>query len=480
MAVAKKIAYNVVVSTASKILSTVLALVAISFITRYLGTNGFGDYAFVLTFLSFFAAAADLGLYYIATREISRQGADEEKIIGNIFTLRMFSALATLVVSPLIVWFLPYPFEVKEGIVIVVASFLFSSSYQVLNGVFQKNLAMDKVAVGEFVGKVVQVLIVIGAVHYKLSFSWIISSILINMIVSFLIVYVWAQQYTRIRLRFDWEYWKFVMRDSVPMGIASIVSIIYFKADTLILYNIKTSSEVGIYGAAYKVLENITFFPAMIAGLVMPIMAHSIFSDKKKFVDISNKTFRVFMILVVPLVVGTLFLADGVIRIIGGAGFAAAGDVLRVLVFAIAFIFFGQFFNTILVVGNMQKRLMWISAIAAIFNVGLNLIFIPAYSYTAAAWTSVATELLVVILTYWSVAKNLDYLPSYRKSFRILAAGAFMAFFLYIFKGANFFFLAISSAAIYLIFLWIFDAIESEEIASLISKKGIQEYEELP
>ena len=186
------------------------------------------------------------------------------------------------------------------------------------------------------------------------------------------------------------------------------------------------------------------------------------------------------MILVVPLVVGTLFLADGVIRIIGGAGFAAAGDVLRVLVFAIAFIFFGQFFNTILVVGNMQKRLMWISAIAAIFNVGLNLIFIPAYSYTAAAWTSVATELLVVILTYWSVAKNLDYLPSYRKSFRILAAGAFMAFFLYIFKGANFFFLAISSAAIYLIFLWIFDAIESEEIASLISKKGIQEYEELP
>ena len=55
MVIARKIAYNVVVSGASKVLSTILALVAIGFITRYLGTEGFGNYAIVLAFLSFFA-----------------------------------------------------------------------------------------------------------------------------------------------------------------------------------------------------------------------------------------------------------------------------------------------------------------------------------------------------------------------------------------------------------------------------------------
>jgi O-antigen/teichoic acid export membrane protein len=78
MAVARKIAYNVAAGTVSKILQTILALVSIGFITRYLGTSGFGNYATVLAFLSFFASIADLGLYSISTREISREGADEE------------------------------------------------------------------------------------------------------------------------------------------------------------------------------------------------------------------------------------------------------------------------------------------------------------------------------------------------------------------------------------------------------------------
>ena len=41
MVIARKIAYNVVVSTAAKALSTGLALVGIGLITRYLGAEGF-------------------------------------------------------------------------------------------------------------------------------------------------------------------------------------------------------------------------------------------------------------------------------------------------------------------------------------------------------------------------------------------------------------------------------------------------------
>jgi O-antigen/teichoic acid export membrane protein len=157
MVIARKIAYNVVVSSVSKIISTVLALVSIGLITRYLGASGFGEYATVLAFLALFSAIADLGLYSTATREISRPNADEAKIIGNIFSLRMVVSGIILLISPIICWFLPYPLEVKEAIMVVAISFLFSSSYQVLNGIFQKNLAMDKVAIIELLGKIIQV-----------------------------------------------------------------------------------------------------------------------------------------------------------------------------------------------------------------------------------------------------------------------------------------------------------------------------------
>jgi O-antigen/teichoic acid export membrane protein len=480
MAIARKVAYNVIFSSISKILSTILALVAIGFITRYLGKDGFGNYATVLAFLSFFTAISDLGLYSISTREISRDGANEAKIMGNIFGLRILTSLAVVIIAPILILAFPYPREVKEGIIIIALAFLFSSGYQILNGVFQKNLAMDKVSIGELVGKIIQVAIVAVAVKLNLNFVWIITSLLVNMIVSFLIVFFWSKKYLRFSVQFDFSYWKKFLHESMPLGIASIIVFVYFKMDTILLSIMKTSAAVGIYNAAYKVLENITFFPAMIAGLVLPLMAKNIFTHRSEFESISNKTFKVFVLLVVPLIIGTLFLADGIIRLIGGAGFAESANVLRILVFALAFIFFGNFFNSVLIVGNLQKKLMYVLGIAAAVNVTLNLIFIPRYSYFAAAIVSVLTEFLVVAFTGYLSFKYLKYVPRVEKILGIAGAGIIMTAFLFTFRYNNFFVALLGGTIVYFVSLWIFDAVKTSEILSLISKKGIEEYEEIP
>ncbi|MCX6763623.1 MAG: flippase [Candidatus Moranbacteria bacterium] len=480
MAIARKIAYNVFISSTAKVLSTILALVSIGFITRYLGKEGFGNYATVLAFFSFFTAFSDLGLYHISTREISRIGAAEEKIMGNIFSLRIISSLLMLIIAPFLLLVFSYPPEVERGIIIAAAAFLFSSGYQVLNGVFQKNLAMDKVAISELIGKVIQVAVVVAAVKLNLGFDWIMSSLLFYMVVTFSIVFIWSRKYTRFKMHFDFAYWKEFLKESIPMGIATIITFLYFKMDTILLSVMRGSADVGIYNAAYKVLENITFFPAMVAGLVMPIMSASIFANRKNFEEISNKTFKFFVILIVPIVVGTLFLAEGIINLIGGAGFAESANILRIIMFSLAFIFFGNFFNTILIVGNLQKKLMFVLALAAIINISLNLIFIPRFSYTAAAYVSVITEMAVVALTAYLVIKKIKYIPKLEKIPGVLMGGLFMAAFLYVFREFNFFFLALGSAAVYFLLLWAFRVIQTSEIISLISKKGVEEYETLP
>lgn len=482
MVVARKIAYNVVVSSISKVLSTILALIAIGFITRYLGKDGFGNYATVLAFLSFFSSLADLGLYSISTREISKQGADEKKIMGNIFALRVVSALIIVVISPIVVLFFDYPYEVKMGIVIAAASFVFSSGYQVLNGVFQKNLAMDKVAVGELIGKIVQVITIIIAVKINLGFDWIVGSLLINMTISFAIVFFWVRKYLRFKMDFDITYWKMFLKESLPIGIGAVVVFVYFKIDTILLSVMKSSADVGIYNAAYKVLENLTFFPAMIIGLILPIMSNTIMHEKRRFEDISNKTFKFFILVTIPLVIGTLFLASGVINLIGGGQFAASAEVLRILVFGIAAIFFGSFFTNILIAGGLQRKLMFIFVAAAILNVSSNLIFIPRFSYIASAYISALTEIFVALVSFAVVAKEIRYYPRLEKKLGIVLAGTAMALFLFFFQKTNFFILAISSATVYFAGLWAFRAVKTEEITSLITKKGVKEfeYEKLP
>ena len=106
MSLPRRIAYNAVFTSGAKILGTVLALVSIGFITRYLGKEGFGDYSTVLAFFAFFSAIADLGLYAISTREISRPESDERNILGNVFAIRL---AVSFFILPFSFFFSPIP-----------------------------------------------------------------------------------------------------------------------------------------------------------------------------------------------------------------------------------------------------------------------------------------------------------------------------------------------------------------------------------
>ncbi|EKD58952.1 MAG: heteropolysaccharide repeat-containing protein [uncultured bacterium] len=471
MAIARKIAYNVIFNVITKLISTVLALVGIGFITRYLGKEGFGDYSIVLAFFAFFGSVADLGLYAITAREISRSGADEKKILGNAFALRLCSSLLVFAVTPIIVFFLPYSNDVKIGILIAAASFVFSSTYMVLNGVFQKNLAMDKVASAEVLGKFIQIAIIILAVRNDLGFITIILSILFAMVFNFTAVLLMVSRYIPLRLSFDFSQWKKILKESAPLGFSAIVVFIYFKVDTILLSVLKTSSEVGVYNAAYKVIENISFFPAMIMGLMFPMFSLHIFSDKKHFTHLANETFKVFFILVVPMIVGTLFLSEGIINLIGGAAFLEASNTLRILIFALTFIFFGGFFNNILIAANHQKKMLAALTGCAIFNVSANIIFIPIFSYTAAATISVLTEFFVALAGFILTMKYVGYLPSLKNVPNILLSGLIMAIFLFLFKNNSFFVLALGCSIVYVFALWITKTITIKELASIFKQK---------
>lgn len=469
MALAGRIAYNVAFNAVAKILSTALALVAIGFITRYLGKDGFGNYATMLAFFAFFNAIGDLGLQSVTAREISREDAKESSIMSSILTLRILISLFVLVLTPILVFFLPYSDDLKFAIIIAAVAFLFSSISMTLNGVFQKHLVMDKVATIELGGKLVQLGIIIISVRGDYGFRYIALALLGYMLFNASLVLWLSRRYFTFSFQFDALYWKEFLKQSLPLGIASIVTFAYFKADTIMLSMLKTSADVGIYNVAYKVIENLIFFPAMVAGLVLPLLSRFAFTDQAKFTLIADKTFKVFLVFVVPLVIGVFFLASHIVSIIGGAGFPESASILRILIFALSCIFFGQFFNTILVVNNLQRKLMKMLIVVAFANISLNLLLIPRYSYTGAAFTSVATEALVVALSFYIVYTHTRYRPHITHLPSIALAGALMGLYLWICASFHLAFLIIGSIIIYLGTLWATNAIEKEEILQVLA-----------
>ena len=255
------------------------------------------------------------------------------------------------------------------------------------------------------------------------------------------------------------------------MGATAIITFAYFKLDTILLSMLQTNTDVGIYNVAYKIMENLIFFPAMLAGLILPLLSRFIYTDRAQFNDIANKTFAVFIIIIIPIVVGTWFLAPQIIAIVSGSGFEASAPVLRILVFALGCIFFGHYFNMLLVVSNAQKKLMQTLVIAALFNIILNLFLIPRYSYTGAAFTSVATELLVILLTGVLTYRHIGYFPSLKRVGRIFLAGLLMAGAFLLLRNTPFLVAGVSGVLAYIAGLWVTKAVTYQEIKSLFSSK---------
>ncbi len=471
MAIARKIAYNVIFNSLLKAVSTVmLSLLLVRLITGYLGQDGFGKYATVLAFFSFFSAIGDLGLGQVTAREISKEGAQERKILGNVIGLRLVSSMLLIILAPAIILFFDYSVEVKWGILIVACASLFSSLSFVMNSIFQKRIAMDRVAMVEFVGKLIQVGLIALIVKFDLGFLPIVFSVLVALAFNAGTVFLVSRKFIHFSPRFNFSFWKSFLKESLPMGATAIITFAYFKTDTILLSLFQPSAEVGIYNVAYKIIENLVFFPAMLAGLILPLLARYFISDKAKFKEIANKTFKVFVIIVLPVVIGTVFLAKDIVSIISGPEFSASIPVLRILAFSLACIFFGHFFNMILIVGHLQKKLMQALLFVAAFNITLNLFVVSRYSYFGAATAAVLTEGLVVLLTGFLVYRNLHFFPRFSGIGKVIFSAVGMVITLSLLLHAPFVVAGSVSLAVYAGLLWLTRAISSYELASLFAK----------
>jgi len=478
MTIVRKIAYNTIVSAGARIIAVALSLVSIGFITRYLGKEGFGNYSLILAFLYVFNILADFGLYSLMTREISRPGADEKKIASNIFTLRIVALLIFLGLGVILVWFFPYTNQVKLGVVIVSLGYFFLSASQVLMGVFQKYLRIDKAGFADIIGRLIQLGLVVIFIRLNLGFFSILWALIISCFGNFILNWIFTRKHIALTLAFDFSLWKEIIKVAIPIAASLVLVLIYFKFDTIFLSlkfinrsSINPMVDVGIYNVAYKILEGLIFFPSMFVGIIMPLLSKFAFSNLDEFKKTFQKTLDVLIIFIVPLIMGILFLSLPVVVLIGGDQFKVSAPVLQILSFAIGLIFLGNLFGHSIIALNKQKAGAWIYFSGMIFNVLTNLLFIPRYSYFAAASTTVATELLVTVLMMYLIYKTIHYLPRFN-IFKPVFAGLIMTVFLYLFRGWNLLLLIGGGIILYFAVLYLIKGIKKEELLLLIKKEA--------
>ena len=472
MSLISKIAKNTFWQVFGKILGTILGLVTVGLMTRYLGQTGFGYYTTIITFLQFFGVIIDFGLQMTATKALARPGANENKIISNIFTLRLISAAVFLGGAAIICWFLPYPLIIKQGIAVGSLSFVFISLQTVIVSVFQKNMSMAEVAWAEIWGRLVLLLGVYSAITNKFDLMYIIMAVVASNLANWAILHYRSRKYVQIRFAFDWKYWHEVWQASWPLAITISLSLIYFRADTLILSFFRPASDVGIYGAAYKVLEVLIQFPYLFLGVILPLLSQFFVTDKKIFQMILQKSFDFLMIVALPMIFAIWVLGDKIMAFVAGNDFATSGDVLKILIVAAGAIYVSALFGYTIVACELQKKMIKFYLFNAAASLILYLIFIPIYSYWGAATLTVLTELVIMFSSFYILKKHTGINLQFKIAGKALISSAAMFLVLWLLSSQNLFTLIIIGGIIYFWALYMLRGVSKETVREIIKYRN--------
>lgn len=474
MTLSTKIAHNTIIQIISKVVATALGLLTIAIMTRYLGKAGFGDYATIITYLTFFATIADLGLTLVTVQLISKPKAHIEKIIGSLFGFRLVTALFFLSLSIIISFFLPYSSAIKIGIAVTAFSFLFVNFNQILVGIFQKNLQMGKVAIAETVSRLFLFITVYLVYVFDYGLMGILLATVFSNFISFLFHYFFSRRIVKARINFDLKVWKSIIHQSWPIAVTIFFNLIYLRADIIILSLFKSSEEVGIYAAAYKVTDVLVTIPFMFAGIILPILTNSWASQKRDyFKAVLQRSFDVMVIFALPILAGTYFTAEAIINIIAGSEFSESTLVLKILMTATSFIFIGTVFSHAVIAIEKQKKIISSYFFVAVTSLLAYFIFVPKYSYLGAAWVTVYSEVVIGLASFFLVYKYTKFIPNLKLFAKSLLATLCMSLALYylnIFNVSVYLNILIASC-LYFVLFYLFGGISKDEILKIINKK---------
>jgi len=167
------------------------------------------------------------------------------------------------------------------------------------------------------------------------------------------------------------------------MGMAWLCNLAFNTIDVLMLGVMSSPQQVGLYGAAYRVLNQLLVTYYLLTQVLYPRFACQRIEDRARMLRPS---------ILLPLAGAGILIAAvlsvsrrWVLTVEFGHQFLAASPLLLLLAWSIPLDFVASYLSNAYIAWGMEKKILLCTGIGAASNIALNLAFIPRYGARGAA-----------------------------------------------------------------------------------------------
>ncbi len=411
---AKKIASGIRSLTVQNLVNSVVGFVFLTMLLRLLTPSEYGLYSSIVLVTGIGSSVAFFGLQSAATRFVAYMAHDEGEsrvVSRSIVVLSLiFTSAATVVFVMLSPALSMYFTKSASSAWIFAASgaWLFSST---ISGIFQglvqgmkKYESLARVLISANLAMVC--LTVLGLFEFHSVIVPIVGWVFYGLVIS-----VWSLAITRKRLlvaapaRARGRTVKQVLRYSIPLGIAGIVTVATGAADPLVVGGLLNEAQMGAYYAAIAISGgigvmlftplNTAFFPETSSNA----------NDPGKLTSGLRLAFRYTMLALIPVSFALVGLSKQMIRLFSGgaASYLIANPSLQLMSFFFLFVAMQGILTSLLLSTGRTVQVMWIGVVTVVLDLALSVLLVPSFGILGAATSRIVVDiagfLMAVYLT---------------------------------------------------------------------------------
>jgi O-antigen/teichoic acid export membrane protein len=388
----QRVAKNTAALIVLRVVAPLLSMAVVLVVSRFLGTEALGRYTLAFSFLYFFNTVAPLGLNALVTRDGAADAGRLAGLLANALTLGTVASLVTTAVMMLLALHLGYDAETATTLVLMSVAILPSTACMLCEGAFAALERMEFLAVSTIAENLVKVGGGVALLVAGYGLPAVIAAAVVGRVVAALVsVRLLAGVGVPIRLGFDRPVLRMLGREAPTFLMTAVFATLYWRIDIFMLSEMRPVEDVGLYGAAWRLLEIAIIVPQSFCYALYPRLASVLREAPGVPSRLGSAATRYLFAASLPVAVAITILAEPILVTLYGVPFAVARGTLVTLIWTLVPYGWVRYHAYVLVAAGRQRVDLALNVLMAAVNVALNLMLIPAYSHLGAAIATLAS-----------------------------------------------------------------------------------------
>lgn len=355
------------------------AVIINAWLTRYLGPERNGIFGYALAFVGIFSPLAVMGMDNIVIRDIVCDLRNKDEILGSAFLLRLIASVVTIFLVVVAILVLRPEDKAMQVMVMMLSVGFIFQSFDVIDYWFQSQVQSKYIVYAKnsaffLLGAVKIICLLIGADL----FVFVVANTVEFIVASIGLIFVYTQTGQSIRLwKIKLERAKTLLRDSWPIIITQLALFAQSRIDQVMIGEFMTTKDVGLYSAAQKISEPLSFIPMIIISSVFPVLVKTKEWSEKEYYSRLTNLYRLMFILSMAICIPFAIFSKSIVFLLYGDQFAASAWILSFVIWTRFYAFYGVARSVYISAENLFRHSLISSLAGVSVSILSNYLLIP-------------------------------------------------------------------------------------------------------